>query len=629
MAYDTAALRELLLAAFNDEDFTIFCYDHFRPVHDEKFSTGMNHAAKVQALIAYCEEQAQIDTLLALVKQKNSNQYEKFGSRLKTAAQTAKKSQSEKPFTNAAGQPSLFINVPPMPDHFVGRDELMARMVERLVGGETLALSAEGLPGVGKTTLAVALAHHPKVRRHFREGILWAGLGKQADVMSALASWAEALKMDVSDRLTEQERAQAIRNAIGQGRYLLVIDDAWDIEAARHLRCGGPNCCHLLTTRNQTLARQFADAAQAVAVPVLEPDPAFGLLQTLAPEACAADPDAARALAQSVGGLPLVLELLGGYLAAPENSLFADLSTESLAELSDPEKRLQLAQVRLGSHEHAEVTLAKTIELSLADLPTPALDAFLALGAFAPKPEQFGRAAAEAVAQTNARTLALLAARNLLEVEEGTERLALHQTLAEFSRHHTKADPEATTRHRDYYLAQANEDPEDWQRIEAIYGQLKWAWANALEDESELDLIWALRIYQGRRGLWRDYLNWAKQGLTLAEKNEWREVAGTLLNNIGWVYNQLGQRHEALDYHERALPIREEVGDRAGVATTLNNIGEVYRQLESNEKALSYFERTLPILEEIDNRAGLAATLNNIGLVYDNLGQREDALHYV
>ena len=80
------------------------------------------------------------------------------------------------------------------------------------------------------------------MRRHFRDGILWAGLGKQADVMSALAAWAEALGLDVSDYRTEQERAQAVSNAIGQGHYLLVIADAWEIEAARHLRrCGGPD----------------------------------------------------------------------------------------------------------------------------------------------------------------------------------------------------------------------------------------------------------------------------------------------------------------------------------------------------------------------------------------------------
>lgn len=71
----------------------------------------------------------------------------------------------------------------------------------------------------------------------------------------------------------------------------------------------------------------------------------------MAPEACAADPGAAHSLAQAVGGLPLALELVGGYLAAPERHYFPDLATAALAELTDPSYRLRLAQRRLGSHE--------------------------------------------------------------------------------------------------------------------------------------------------------------------------------------------------------------------------------------------------------------------------------------
>lgn len=35
----------------------------------------------------------------------------------------------------------------------------------------------------------------------------------------------------------------------------LDIDNAWQIEPARHLRYGGPNCAHLLTARNQRQAQ--------------------------------------------------------------------------------------------------------------------------------------------------------------------------------------------------------------------------------------------------------------------------------------------------------------------------------------------------------------------------------------
>ena len=47
----------------------------------------------------------------------------------------------------------------------------------------------------------------------------------------------------------------------------------------------------------------------------------------------------------------------------------------------------------------------------------------------------------------------------------------------------------------------------------------------------------------------------------------------TTLNNIGAVYDALGDKRKALDFYEQALPLQRQVGDRGGEATTLNNIG--------------------------------------------------------
>ncbi len=55
-----------------------------------------------------------------------------------------------------------------MPRHpVVGRDEAVAALRERLARGERTSITAlHGLPGVGKTTLATALAHDDATRRH-------------------------------------------------------------------------------------------------------------------------------------------------------------------------------------------------------------------------------------------------------------------------------------------------------------------------------------------------------------------------------------------------------------------------------------------------------------------------------
>ena len=51
--------------------------------------------------------------------------------------------------TQMPDPPPLWINVPLLPNHFLGRDDLVADLVARLCAGASPALSAEGLPGVG------------------------------------------------------------------------------------------------------------------------------------------------------------------------------------------------------------------------------------------------------------------------------------------------------------------------------------------------------------------------------------------------------------------------------------------------------------------------------------------------
>ena len=244
--------------------------------------------------------------------------------------------------------------------------------------------------------------------------------------------------------------------------------------------------------------------------------------------------------------------------------------------MTDPEQRLQLAQKRFGVAQGKVVTLEETITLSLEGLPEKASRAFYSLGAFAPKPQRFSREAAVAVTKADALTLALLGARNLLEVDPKRQQLRMHQVLSDVAR--TRLDEAATARHRAYYLAIPNEDTEDWRRIEAIYGQIKWAWQFLPEEESVLDWASALCPYQQRRGLWGDNLDWANRALEISQREGLRRKEGELLDNIGDAYDNLGQPIESLEYYQKALSIRKEIRDVAGLITTLNNIGIVYER---------------------------------------------------
>jgi len=69
-------------------------------------------------------------------------------------------------YIQSGEKPPLFVNVPPLPARpLLGRDALLADLADRLIAGQSPALSTAGMPGVGKTSLAVALAHHRRLQR--------------------------------------------------------------------------------------------------------------------------------------------------------------------------------------------------------------------------------------------------------------------------------------------------------------------------------------------------------------------------------------------------------------------------------------------------------------------------------
>jgi CHAT domain-containing protein/predicted negative regulator of RcsB-dependent stress response len=105
-----------------------------------------------------------------------------------------------------------------------------------------------------------------------------------------------------------------------------------------------------------------------------------------------------------------------------------------------------------------------------------------------------------------------------------------------------------------------------------------------------------------------------------------RGVEAVTLNNIGVVYWTLGEAQKALEKHNEALPVFQAVGNRSGEATTLKNIGTVHWSLGEMQKALEKYNEALPIYQAVGDRRGEANILNNLGLVYSSLGEMQKAL---
>jgi tetratricopeptide (TPR) repeat protein len=116
------------------------------------------------------------------------------------------------------------------------------------------------------------------------------------------------------------------------------------------------------------------------------------------------------------------------------------------------------------------------------------------------------------------------------------------------------------------------------------------------------------------------------EALELARQVGNRYGEASALNNLGLVYDFLGQWDRALPYYEDALAISREIDDRAGEGVYLQNIAGVYDEQGDKQQALALYEDALAILREIGDRAGESFTLNNQGTVYDDLDRYSEAL---
>lgn len=88
---------------------------------------------------------------------------------------------------------------------------------------------------------------------------------------------------------------------------------------------------------------------------------------------------------------------------------------------------------------------------------------------------------------------------------------------------------------------------------------------------------------------------------------DYLDMQGRHLSDLGIAYGALGQEKKAIGYYEKALVIQREIGDMQGEGNQLCNLGVDYWALGQVEKAIQYMKQSLSIFEAIKSpKADLA-----------------------
>src|SRR5437762_1496282 len=123
--------------------------------------------------------------------------------------------------------PLYDIAIPFVPKHpLVGREHDLIRIKAVLQETESSIVQAalNGLPGVGKTSLAITLVHDPAIRAYFSDGVLWVSLGPIPILAGLLSRCAGLFGISETQfaELGEYQKRQILRTAIGISSMLRV-----------------------------------------------------------------------------------------------------------------------------------------------------------------------------------------------------------------------------------------------------------------------------------------------------------------------------------------------------------------------------------------------------------------------
>src|ERR1017187_3960683 len=328
----------------------------------------------------------------------------------------------------------------PIPtDYFVGRDQFLDDLHEKLQTKRKVLIHAPG--GFGKTQ--AALAYVLRFGGYY-DDVVWVRAADGQSLFESYRAIAAGLGLLPQEEPTDAEVQRAVKIWLaGQPGVLVVFDNLDDPSLAKDYWPVGDQKPFLLATSQKRDVSEL-ERMEPVGLEVWEPAEALDFLmqRTGRTELDEAERTAAEKLAEETGYLPLALEQAGVYIAKDEVSFALYLLTYQREHL----KLLEKYGPQAGVYR---LSVAPTWQASMERVPAAARELLSAVSHLAPSanpyelvtcaPDALGAVLAAALTdQTEADPLAALLGSlqeySLVQTDRETRTFSLHRLLQEVVR---------------------------------------------------------------------------------------------------------------------------------------------------------------------------------------------------
>lgn len=527
--------------------------------------------------------------------------------------------------------------------YFTGRNHLLTRLRQQLMGQRRVALS--GLGGVGKTQVAIEYAARHRV--DYPDGVFWVNAATIGGLTRGFVEIATMLRLPAAGSNDQEHTVRSVLEWLNGARgWLLIFDNVEeraDVASFLPARDNG----HILITSRETVF-QNVGIARGIEVGNLDGDEALQFLftRTGRDEIGPQEQVAAAELVMELGNLPLALEQAAAYVTETNAAFSAYLSAFRKRRVILLEKAGQLI-----AHDTVAATWAPNFEAVRRASPAAAdvlhIAALLAADAipfelFLDGAPALGDAIAHALADPDdlamAEVLRPLARYSLIRFDAALRVFSVHRLVQEIV---WTALPEAERR---TIVARAvcaldTAFPEvefaRWPQCERLVPHVasiaRWLASDNAHSEAAGRLLNATGRYLWERGRYAEAQPVHERALAIRERSlgpDHPDVARSL-NNLANVHYDQGRYEEARGLHERALALRERVlgADHPDVAISLNNLANVHYDQGRYGEARGFYERALAIRERslVPDHPDVATSLSNLASVDFDQGRYSEA----